>query len=73
MPTRHKQIARILLILLCALTVALLGATTAFLIVKYAPHNADVLSEATEEDTTDAPTFGASDAILLSETPDAGR
>lgn len=72
MPTRHKQIARILLILLCALTVALLGATTAFLIVKYAPHNADVLSEATEEDTSDAPTFGANDAILLSETPDAG-
>ena len=73
MPTRHKQIAKILLVLLCVLTVALTAVTVAFLVTKYAPHTPDTTStESATDMEEDSPTFGENNAVILPETPDAG-
>ena len=71
MPTHHKQLARVLLLLLCALTVALVVLTAVFLVTRYAPQKTDAPAETTEEEA-DTPTVGENDAVILPETPDAG-
>ncbi len=73
MPTRQDRAIRIFLVLLCTLTVALVGVTVAFLVTKYSP---TVPAHTTETESDDArpdtPTIGENDAVILPQTPDAG-
>ena len=71
---RHDRTIRILLFLLCTLTVALAALTVAFLVTKYIPLDSSGAEESVTETEPDAPTsaVGEQDGVILSETPDAG-
>lgn len=72
MPTRHDRTVRILLVLLCTLTLALTALTVAFLVTKYAPSGNGGAVESVSDTEADTPTMGENDAVILPETPDAG-
>ncbi len=74
MPTRYTRSVRILLLLLCTLTVALLALTIVFVITKYAPTPSEKVAEPVAESDSDinTPTVEKHDAVVLPETPDAG-
>ena len=70
---RHDRTTRILLILLCTLTVALAALTVAFLVTKYAPSGSGAQESVSDtEPDASASTVGEHDGVILPETPDAG-
>ncbi len=71
---QHVRPTRILLILTCALTVALTVLTVAFFVTKYAPAGAGADRPSDSADPSgDAPLGTIPDGITLPETPDAGK